>query len=102
VHAQRPASVESCLGLSRHVTTRLCCLAAAPHCLRTPHCLHRVYRQPTRLPLLQDYIENENSRLDRESQFWSKEIVVRIEYKFCPNLTIIDTPGMLDTLSGMR
>lgn len=23
----------------------------------------------------------------------SKEIVVRIEYKFCPNLTIIDTPG---------
>jgi hypothetical protein len=44
-------------------------------------------------PRLQDYIENENARLDRESQFWSKEIVVRIEYKFCPNLTIIDTPG---------
>jgi hypothetical protein len=22
-----------------------------------------------------------------------KEIVVKIEYKFCPNLTIIDTPG---------
>jgi hypothetical protein len=44
---------------------------------------------------MQDYIENENARLDRESQFWSKEIVVRIEYKFCPNLTIIDTPGVL-------
>ena len=44
-------------------------------------------------PSHQDYIENENARLDREAQFWSKEIVVRIEYKFCPNLTIIDTPG---------
>ena len=41
----------------------------------------------------QGYIENENARLDREGQFWSKEIVVRIEYKYCPNLTIIDTPG---------
>ena len=42
---------------------------------------------------LQDYIENENARLEREQQFWAKEIVVKIEYKFCPNLTIIDTPG---------
>ena len=43
--------------------------------------------------MVQEYIENENARLDREAQFWSKEIVVKIEYKFCPNLTIIDTPG---------
>ena len=43
--------------------------------------------------MLQDYIENENGRLEREQQFWSKEIVVKIEYKYCPNLTIIDTPG---------
>ena len=42
---------------------------------------------------MQDYIENENARLEREQQFWAKEIVVKIEYKFCPNLTIIDTPG---------
>lgn len=42
---------------------------------------------------LQEYIHNENARLEEEQQFWSKEIVVRIEYKFCPNLTIIDTPG---------
>ena len=42
---------------------------------------------------MQDYIENENGRLEREQQFWSKEIVVKIEYKYCPNLTIIDTPG---------
>ena len=42
---------------------------------------------------MQEYIENENARLEREHQFWAKEIVVKIEYKFCPNLTIIDTPG---------
>jgi hypothetical protein len=42
---------------------------------------------------VQEYIHDENQRLEEEQQFWSKEIVVRIEYKFCPNLTIIDTPG---------
>lgn len=42
---------------------------------------------------LQEYIENENSRLEREGQFWAKEIIVRMEYKYCPNLSIIDTPG---------
>lgn len=42
---------------------------------------------------VQEYIENENSRLEREHQFWAKEIIVKIEYKYCPNLTIIDTPG---------
>ncbi len=35
----------------------------------------------------------ENARLESEQQFWGKEIVVRVEYKYCPNLTIIDTPG---------
>ena len=48
---------------------------------------------PSCCPVLQDYIESENARLEREQQFWAKEIVVKIEYKFCPNLTIIDTPG---------
>ena len=43
--------------------------------------------------LLQEHIESENARLEREQQFWAKEIVVKIEYKYCPNLTIIDTPG---------
>lgn len=28
-----------------------------------------------------------------EEQFWNREIVVKIEYKYSPNLTIIDTPG---------
>jgi hypothetical protein len=41
----------------------------------------------------QEYIQIENARLEAEQQFWAKEIVVKIEYKFCPNLTIIDTPG---------
>jgi len=31
------------------------------------------------LPLLQEYIENENTRLEREHQFWAKEIIVKIE-----------------------
>ena len=43
--------------------------------------------------LVQEHIESENARLEREQQFWAKEIVVKIEYKYCPNLTIIDTPG---------
>lgn len=34
---------------------------------------------------MQEHIHNENARLEEEQQFWSKEIVVRIEYKFCPN-----------------
>lgn len=47
----------------------------------------------------QDYIEAENNRLEAEQQFWSREIVVRIEYKHCPNLTIIDTPGMTGSVA---
>ena len=50
---------------------------------------------------LQDYIESENARLEREQQFWAKEIVVKIEYKFCPNLTIIDTPGEIHVSSSL-
>lgn len=38
--------------------------------------------------------------MEREQQFWAKEIVVKIEYKFCPNLTIIDTPGESSRLSS--
>ena len=42
---------------------------------------------------LQDYIESENQRLNALGQFLNKDIVIKIEYKYCPNLTIIDTPG---------
>jgi hypothetical protein len=42
---------------------------------------------------LQEYIEAENQRLNLSGQFLNQDIVIKIEYKFCPNLTIIDTPG---------
>ncbi|KAH6768862.1 P-loop containing nucleoside triphosphate hydrolases superfamily protein [Perilla frutescens var. frutescens] len=52
--------------------------------------------QDKSLQQIQAYIEAENMRLERESyQFSSKEIIIRIEYKYCPNLTIIDTPGLI-------
>lgn len=52
---------------------------------------------------LQSYIENENRRLERDTaMFWAKEIVVKIEYKYCPNLTIIDTPGLISAAPGRR
>lgn len=52
--------------------------------------------QEKSLQEIQAYIETENMRLEREpSQFSSKEIIIRIEYKYCPNLTIIDTPGLV-------
>ncbi len=41
---------------------------------------------------VQAYIDADNAALEREQRFDSKEIVVRMEYKHCPNLTIIDTP----------
>lgn len=42
-------------------------------------------------------------RLEREAcQFWAKEIVVKIEYKYCPNLTIIDTPGLIAAAPGKK
>ena len=51
----------------------------------------------------QAYIEMENIRLEREAcQFWAKEIIVKIEYKYCPNLTIIDTPGLIAAAPGQK
>lgn len=52
--------------------------------------------------LLQEHIHHENARLEEEQQFWSKEIVVRIEYKYSPNLTIIDTPGLISAAPGKK
>jgi len=52
---------------------------------------------------LQEYIEAENQRLEQEhNQFWAKEIVVKMEYKYCPNLTIIDTPGLISAAPSSR
>lgn len=42
-------------------------------------------------------------RLEKESlQFSAKEIIIRVEYKHCPNLTIIDTPGLIAPAPGRK
>ncbi|GBF91812.1 dynamin ARC5 [Raphidocelis subcapitata] len=51
---------------------------------------------------LQEHIETENRRLEEEGLFWEREINVRIEYKFCPNLTIIDMPGLISPAPGRK
>uniref|UniRef100_A0A0D9XXG1 Dynamin-type G domain-containing protein n=1 Tax=Leersia perrieri TaxID=77586 RepID=A0A0D9XXG1_9ORYZ len=52
---------------------------------------------------IQAYIEAENMRLENDpSQFSEKEIIIRIEYKHCPNLTIIDTPGLILPAPGRK
>ncbi|EEF33759.1 dynamin-like protein ARC5 [Ricinus communis] len=52
---------------------------------------------------IQAYIEAENMRLERETcQFSAKEIIIRVEYKYCPNLTIIDTPGLIAPAPGRK
>lgn len=59
--------------------------------------------QPLSLQEIQAYIEAENMRLERETcQFSSKEIILRVEYKYCPNLTIIDTPGLVAPAPGRK
>ncbi|CAK9236168.1 unnamed protein product [Sphagnum tenellum] len=56
-----------------------------------------------RLEELQAYIQAENMRLEHEAcQFWAKEIILKIEYKYCPNLTIIDTPGLIAAAPGQN
>lgn len=55
------------------------------------------------LKYLQVYIEAENMRLEHEPcQFSAKEIIIKVEYKFCPNLTIIDTPGLVAPAPGRK
>ena len=54
------------------------------------------------LPDLQRYVESENQRLENDNGFWAKDIVVKIEYKYCPNLTIIDTPGLIAAAPGRK
>ncbi|KAK4777641.1 hypothetical protein SAY87_017828 [Trapa incisa] len=57
----------------------------------------------TSLEEIQAYIEAENMRLEREPcQFSAKEIIIEVEYKYCPNLTIIDTPGLIAPAPGRK
>jgi GTPase SAR1 family protein len=49
------------------------------------------------LPEIQEFIERENRRLERDPirSFESREINIRMEYRHCPNLILIDTPGLI-------
>jgi len=49
------------------------------------------------LAQIQDYIEQENQRLEKDPirSFDRREIKIRMEYKHCPNLILIDTPGLI-------
>ena len=53
---------------------------------------------------IQSYIEAENKRLERDPTrcFDSKEINIRMEYRYCPNMIVIDTPGMLHPPKGKQ
>jgi len=46
---------------------------------------------------IQNYIESENRRLERDPlrSFDAREIRIRVEYKHCPNMILIDTPGLI-------
>ncbi|KAL7001951.1 ARP2/3 actin-organizing complex subunit Arc5 [Sarracenia purpurea var. burkii] len=59
--------------------------------------------QDKSLQEIQAYIEAENMRLEHEPcQFSAKEIIIRVEYKYSPNLTIIDTPGLVAPAPGRK
>jgi GTPase SAR1 family protein len=53
--------------------------------------------RPMSLADIQDYIDRENRRLERDPvrSFESREISIRMEYKHCPNMILIDTPGLI-------
>lgn len=53
--------------------------------------------RPMSLREIQDFIEKENHKLERDPtrSFDSREINVRVEYKYCPNMILIDTPGLI-------
>jgi len=53
--------------------------------------------RPKSLTDIQEYIESENRRLERDPvrSFDPREINIRMEYKYCPNMILIDTPGLI-------
>lgn len=78
-------------------------LCAEPSCfLLTSDTSGAPQEKAMRLPDLQAYIEAENNRLESEQRFSGREIVVRIEYRHCPNLTLIDTPGLISAAPGKK
>ena len=77
-----------------------------PSCT-TPTCfltLENGKEEQRSLADIQNYIESENKRLERDPSrcFDSKEINIRMEYRYCPNMIVIDTPGMLHPPKGRQ
>lgn len=60
--------------------------------------------EPRSLGDIQAYIEAENRRLERDPtrSFDPREINVRMEYRYCPNMIVIDTPGMIHPPKGRQ
>ena len=58
--------------------------------------------RPQSLREIQAYIEGENRRLEKDPvrSFDGREINVRMEYKYCPNMILIDTPGLISAPRG--
>jgi len=48
------------------------------------------------------FIEQENRRLERDAHrsFEAREIVIRVEYRHCPNLVLVDTPGLVGDVTA--
>uniref|UniRef100_A0A7S1BLX2 Dynamin-type G domain-containing protein n=1 Tax=Corethron hystrix TaxID=216773 RepID=A0A7S1BLX2_9STRA len=75
-----------------------------PRC-STPNCFLRGddgMERPASMSAVQEYIESENRRLEQDPIrcFDSREINVRMEYKYCPNMILIDTPGLIAAQGG--
>eukprot|EP01038_Epipyxis_sp_PR26KG_P006500 gene6500-8935_t len=77
-----------------------------PSCT-TPLCfltLENGKEQQKSLSDIQSYIEAENKRLEKDPSrsFDPREINIRMEYKYCPNMIVIDTPGMIHPPKGRQ
>lgn len=75
-----------------------------PNCV-TPLCfltLENGKEEQRSLQDIQAYIEAENKRLEKDPSrsFDPREINIRMEYKYCPNMIVIDTPGMIHPPKG--
>ena len=48
---------------------------------------------------IQEYITKENARLEADPTrcFDHREICIRVEYRYCPNMVMVDTPGLINT-----
>lgn len=60
--------------------------------------------RPKSLSEIQEYISRENDKLEKDSVrcFDSREIQIRMEYKYCPNMILIDTPGLIASSRGAK